>query len=197
MIFFFFNLAPVIFNSTVMSSHLLRHLPSSRSQAAFQASPGIPERDGHSAPPPHQVGATSGCNTADAQRTQKPGHKHNKSSRGLKQFSFSIARASPSHLHKEAIQAAVSNPPLSWPGDGHDDFTAMQGVTITHCGPTRTTRGQITTRTAGERQTRVTFEKGRVSRITPTVTNQGSVGIPPSLQLKHPCKAKGCVSEAS
>lgn len=135
-----------------MSSHLLQHLPSSRSQAAFQASPGITETWTWCSAQ-HQHGATSGCNTADAQCTQKPGHKHNKSLRGLKQFSFSIARASPSHSQKEAIQAAVSNPPLSWPEDGHNVFTSMQGVTITHCGPTHTTRGQITTHTAGERQT--------------------------------------------
>lgn len=52
---------------------------------------------------------------------------------------------------------------LSWPGDGHDVFTAMQGATITHCGPISTTQGQITTRTAGERQTLVSFGKGRVA----------------------------------
>lgn len=26
----------------------------------------------------------------------------------------------------------------SWPGDGHDVFTAMQGATVTHCGPIST-----------------------------------------------------------
>lgn len=41
--FFLFNLALVIFNSSIMNSHLLQHLPSSWSQPAFQASRGITE----------------------------------------------------------------------------------------------------------------------------------------------------------
>lgn len=64
------------------------------------------------------------------------------------------------------------------------------GVTITHCGPTRTTWVQITTRTAGERQTWVTFEKGRVAGSLPLWQTRALLAFPHLFSSNIPAKPR-------
>lgn len=165
-----------------MRSHLLQHLPSSRSQVAFQASSGIRERDTALciAPAWRHLWMQHSGHSACTEATNTTKTKGDKSNCKSKPQQFAQGN-NPRSSFKSSLELSRR---WTWCCDRHAGFHDHTLWPYTH-----NTKPDYHTYCWGKANMSDLWER-KSSRISPTVTNQGSVGNFPFVELKHPCKAK-------